>query len=75
MGSLALPLDVLERSLNKKLAIALKGGRTLEGKLVGYDQYMNLVLEEAEEKSAETARRLGTVVLRGNNVETITPRT
>ena len=71
---MALPLDVLEKSLNKKMALQLKDGRTLEGKLVGYDQYMNLVLEETEERSEANSRRLGTVVLRGNNVVTITPQ-
>ncbi|MEA3201481.1 MAG: small nuclear ribonucleoprotein [Thermoplasmata archaeon] len=71
---MALPLDVLERSINKKMALQLKDGRVIEGKLVGYDQYMNLVLEESEEKSGETGRRLGTLVLRGNNVVTISPQ-
>lgn len=71
---LALPLDVLERSLNKKMSLQLKDGRLIEGKLVGFDQYMNLVLEESEEKRDETGRRLGTVILRGNNVVTISPQ-
>ena len=82
---MALPLDVLERSINKKMALQLKDGRTVEGKLVGFDQYMNLVLEESEERqtfhkagsteppSVQT-RRLGTVILRGNNVVTISPQ-
>ncbi|HLE95936.1 MAG TPA: LSM domain-containing protein [Candidatus Thermoplasmatota archaeon] len=70
---MALPLDVLERSLNKKMALQLKDGRVLEGKLAGYDQYMNLVLEEVEERGGSTARRLGTVLLRGNNVVSIAP--
>jgi small nuclear ribonucleoprotein len=68
---MALPLDVLERSVNKKMALQLKDGRILEGKLVGFDQYMNLVLDETDEKSETSERRLGTVVLRGNNVVTI----
>lgn len=76
---MALPLDVLERSINKKMALQLKDGRILEGKLVGFDQYMNLVLEETEERHTRSeagtehvlARKLGTVVLRGNNVVTI----
>lgn len=78
---LALPLDVLERSINKKMSLQLKDGRVIEGKLVGYDQYMNLVLEESEERhtpkgeeGATQSRRLGTVVLRGNNVVTIAPQ-
>lgn len=65
---------MLERSINKKMSLQLKDGRVIEGKLVGYDQYMNLVLEESEEKSGETGRRLGTLVLRGNNVVTISPQ-
>ncbi len=71
---LALPLDVLERSINKKMSRQLKDGRLIEGKLVGFDQYINLVLEESEEKRDETGRRLGTVILRGNNVVTISPQ-
>ena len=82
---MALPLDVLERSINKKMALQLKDGRVIEGKLVGFDQYMNLVLEESEERSAPpkaegvapagpSSRRLGTVILRGNNVVTIAPQ-
>ncbi len=71
---MALPLDVLERNINKKMALQLKDGRLIEGKLVGFDQYMNLVLEDSEEKQADVARRLGTVVLRGNNVVTISPQ-
>jgi small nuclear ribonucleoprotein len=67
-----LPLDVLEKSVSKKMSLQLKDGRVLEGKLAGYDPYMNLVLEEAEERTEAATRRLGTVVLRGNNVVAIT---
>lgn len=69
-----LPLDVLERSVNRKMSLQLKDGRVLEGKLVGYDQYMNLVLDEAEERQDASTRRLGTVLLRGNNVVAIAPQ-
>ena len=69
-----LPLDVLERSVNRKMSLQLKDGRVLEGKLVGYDQYMNLVLDEAEERQETNSRRLGTVLLRGNNVVAIAPQ-
>jgi small nuclear ribonucleoprotein len=71
---MALPLDVLERSINKKMSLQLKDGRLIEGTLVGFDQYMNLVLEESSEKHQEQGRRLGTVILRGNNVVTISPQ-
>lgn len=65
---MVLPLDVLEKHLDKRMRLILKDGRHLEGEFVGYDQYMNIVLEETEERHNDAARRLGTVVLRGNNV-------
>ena len=68
---MALPLDVLEKSVNQKLSILLKDGRVVEGKLSGYDEYMNMVLNDVEETNNETKRRLGTVILRGNNVVSI----
>lgn len=70
---MTMPLDILERSLNKKVQLVLKDGRVMEGKLAGYDQHMNLVMDETEERHDERQRRLGTVILRGNNVVTITP--
>lgn len=68
-----LPLDLLEKSLNTRMSLVLKDGRTLAGLLVGYDQYMNVVLEETLESRDGTDRKIGTVVLRGNNVVTMTP--
>jgi len=71
---MVMPLHVLERSMNKKVSLLLKDNRILEGKLVGYDDYMNMVLEDTEETKDEQIRRLGIVVLRGNNVVTIVPK-
>jgi len=68
---MALPLDVLEKALNQKLSLLLKDGRVIEGKLSGYDEYMNMVLSDVEETFEETKRRLGTIILRGNNVVSI----
>lgn len=71
---MVLPLNVLEKTLNKKLSLLLKDGRILEGKLVGFDDYMNMVIEDTEEQKEETQRRLGTVILRGNNIISISPK-
>ena len=69
---MALPLDTLEKSVNQKLHLLLKDGRTIEGKLLGFDEYMNLVLDEVEESKDDNKRRLGKIILRGNNVVSIT---
>jgi len=68
---MALPLDVLEKAMNQKLSLLLKDGRQIDGKLSGYDEYMNMVLTDVEETYDETKRRLGTIILRGNNVVSI----
>ena len=68
---MALPLDVLEKTINQKLSLLLKDGRVIEGTLTGYDEYMNMVLNDVEEIHDETKRRLGTIILRGNNVVSI----
>jgi small nuclear ribonucleoprotein len=68
---MALPLDVLEKAMNQKLFLLLKDGRMIEGKLTGYDEYMNMVLDDVEETIEENKRRLGTIILRGNNVVSI----
>ena len=70
---MAMPLALMEKTLNKKVSLLLKDNRVLEGKLTGYDEYMNMVLEETEERTADQTRRLGTVILRGNNVVSVAP--
>lgn len=71
---MVMPLSILEKSVSKKVSLLLKDNRILEGTLVGYDDYMNMVLENTEETNGDQVKRLGTVVLRGNNVVSITPQ-
>jgi small nuclear ribonucleoprotein len=71
---MAMPLKVMEDFLNKRVSMLLKDNRVLEGKLVGYDEYMNMILEDTEETAAETVRKLGIVVVRGNNVVRISAK-
>ena len=70
----AMPLHILERNLSKHVEIRLKDGRFLEGKLTGFDDYMNLVLEDTTETFEDTERKLGIVILRGNNLISISPK-
>ena len=69
-----MPMKMLEENLNKKVALLLKDNRVLEGTLTGYDEYMNMVLDEVEENTENLNRKLGTVIIRGSNVVRISPR-
>ncbi|OYT44950.1 MAG: RNA-binding protein [Thermoprotei archaeon] len=64
---------VLSESLGSNVLVKLKGGRELRGKLKSYDMHLNLVLEEAEEIRGDTTRKLGVVIIRGDNVLLISP--
>ena len=66
--------QILEESLDKVVLVRLKGGRSLRGKLKGFDQHLNLVLEDAEDiTDAENTKKLGSIIVRGDNVVIISP--
>ena len=65
---------ILEESLGRIVLVLLRGGKKLRGKLKGFDQHLNLVLEETEDTTiAENARKLGIIIVRGDNVVIISP--
>jgi small nuclear ribonucleoprotein len=68
------PLDALGKSLNSAVLIKLKGDREFRGILKSFDLHMNLVLNDAEElEKGEIIRRLGTVLISGDNIVYISP--
>lgn len=64
---------VLSEAIGALVLVKLKGGREVRGRLKSYDQHLNLVLEEAEEVKESNVRKLGTIVIRGDNVVLISP--
>ncbi len=72
--SVDMAVKVLDESINKVVLIKIKGGKTIRGSLLGFDQHMNLLLESSEEIPTEgEAKSLGTIVVRGDNVVMISP--
>ena len=66
--------EILEQNLSKIVLVRLKGGKSLRGRLKGFDQHLNLVLEETEDtSSSESAKKLGLIIVRGDNVVLISP--
>ncbi|ACP35487.1 Like-Sm ribonucleoprotein core [Sulfolobus islandicus Y.G.57.14] len=65
---------VLAESLNNLVLVKLKGNKEVRGTLRSYDQHMNLVLSDSEEiQSDGSGKKLGTIVIRGDNVILISP--
>lgn len=59
----------LQGYLNKTLLVHLKGGRQIQGKVIGYDKFMNLSLDEACENDNNEARPLFKTMIRGSSIE------
>jgi small nuclear ribonucleoprotein len=72
--SVDMAVKVLDESINQIVLIKLKGGKTIRGSLLGFDQHMNLLLDSSEEIPIDgNSKSLGTIVVRGDNVVMISP--
>ena len=72
--SVDMAVKVLDESINKIVLIKLKGNKTIRGNLLGFDQHMNLLLDQSEEIHSESdSTSLGSIVVRGDNVVMISP--
>jgi len=68
------PLSILNRTINQRVIVALRGNREYRGTLDGYDPHMNLVLKGAEEVfEGNVERKLQSAIVRGDNVIYISP--
>ena len=72
--SVDMAVKVLDESINKIVLVKLKGNKTIRGNLLGFDQHMDLLLDQSEEIPSEgDAKSLGSIVVRGDNVVMISP--
>ena len=62
---------LMSNSKNKSVLLKLRNGKTIKGSLVDFDVHMNLTLNDAEDISDEKVEKLGKILLRGDNILTI----
>ncbi|KAI0370836.1 U6 snRNA-associated Sm-like protein LSm7 [Pilatotrama ljubarskyi] len=66
----------LAKYVNERIRVKFTGGREVTGVLKGYDQLLNLVLDEVQENlqyGQSSTRNLGLVVLRGPTITLLSP--
>jgi len=59
---------LMSNSQAKDVLLRLRNNKTLHGTLKDFDIHMNLTLQDAEDISDETPVKLGTILLRGDNI-------
>jgi len=62
---------LMRNNRNKSIFLRLRNNKTIKGSLVDFDVYMNLTLDDAEDVSDVETQKLGKILLRGDNVLTI----
>ncbi|EKM52720.1 uncharacterized protein PHACADRAFT_261323 [Phanerochaete carnosa HHB-10118-sp] len=67
----------LAKYVNERIRVKFTGGREVTGVLKGFDQLLNLVLDDVEEQlhtePLPSTRQLGLVVLRGPTLTLLSP--
>lgn len=67
------PIDVLNNAKGKRVLIKLKKGTEISGILHAMDLHLNMWLEDAEQVSEEKKTKLGTLLVRGDNIIYVSP--
>ncbi len=62
---------LMNNNKDKVISIKLRNTKSIKGILKDFDIHMNLTLEDAEDTSDEKPEKLGNILLRGDNILTI----
>ena len=71
------PIDLIFRYLQTRTQVSVwlyeNVNTRIQGHIVGFDEYMNLVLDDSSEIHTKrcTERKLGTIMLKGDNITLI----
>ena len=67
------PIDVLNNAKGKRVLIKLKRGTEIAGILQAMDLHLNMWLEDAEQTENDKKTKLGTILVRGDNILFVSP--
>eukprot|EP00658_Telonema_sp_P-2_P005934 TRINITY_DN12238_c0_g1_i5.p1 TRINITY_DN12238_c0_g1~~TRINITY_DN12238_c0_g1_i5.p1 ORF type:complete len:139 (-),score=49.55 TRINITY_DN12238_c0_g1_i5:10-426(-) len=77
MASTILPLELIEECIGSRIWIIMRGDKELVGTLRGFDNYVNMVLEDVTEyeilPEGRRTTKLDQILLNGNNVALLVP--
>ncbi|ODV77160.1 LSM-domain-containing protein [Suhomyces tanzawaensis NRRL Y-17324] len=70
-----LPLEVIDKSVGKKIRVLLTNDKEFTGTLIGFDDFVNMVLEDVVEESNDgvSDKVIKKMLLNGGQVAMIVP--
>ncbi|KAL1894144.1 RNA-binding protein lsm5 [Ceratocystis pirilliformis] len=74
MASQLLPLELIDKCVGSRIWVIMKGDKEFTGTLMGFDDYVNMVLEDVIEFDySGNHTKLPKLLLNGNNVCMLIP--
>ncbi|KAF2185115.1 putative small nuclear ribonucleoprotein [Zopfia rhizophila CBS 207.26] len=69
-----LPLELIDKCVGYRIWVLMKGDKEFTGTLLGFDDYVNMVLVDVTEHDYSKGRtRLPKILLNGNNICMLVP--
>ncbi|KAL8342518.1 hypothetical protein RB601_004911 [Gaeumannomyces tritici] len=69
MATQLLPLELIDKCVGSRIWVIMKGDKEFSGLLVGFDDYVNMVLEDVTEFDySGNHTKLSKILLNGNNI-------
>ncbi|CAG8924571.1 unnamed protein product [Penicillium salamii] len=69
MASQLLPLELIDKCVGSRIWVVMKGDKEFSGTLLGFDDYVNMVMEDVTEFDYTGAQiKLPKLLLNGNNI-------
>lgn len=74
MASQLLPLELIDKCVGSRIWVIMKGDKEFSGTLLGFDDYVNMVLEDVTEFDySGNHTKLPKILLNGNNICMLIP--
>lgn len=75
--STLLPLELIDKCIGSKIHIIMKNDKEIVGTLLGFDDFVNMVLEDVTEyevlPEGKRVTKLEQILLNGNNITMMIP--
>lgn len=70
-----LPLEVIDKCVGARIRVLMSSEKEFSGKLIGFDDFVNIVLEDVEEKDTSTQEIIhrNKILLSGNHITMLIP--
>uniref|UniRef100_A0A1I8BNV4 U6 snRNA-associated Sm-like protein LSm5 n=1 Tax=Meloidogyne hapla TaxID=6305 RepID=A0A1I8BNV4_MELHA len=75
--STLLPLELIDKCVGSRIWVIMKSEKEIVGTLIGFDDYVNMVLEDVVEyentPEGKRVTKLDTILLNGNHITMLVP--